>query len=275
MLEIAAGGTEFGSNLTLSGGTLLFKGAPLTVDGEVSFAAGTTTLVDLRSWEGQLTNGLTLAVLGSDVTGWTDGCLELIGMSDMELLFDDSTGSLTLQIAGAAPVAETITWLGAKGTVWQTGRAGWMNATTGYDAVFDKGSDVIFTQPGTVTIAGAVEPGSVIVAGDKTITFKADKLNPGRIVGEGSLTKRGNGRLTLNDGNTYSGGTFIEAGTVTAGGANSFGRGDITISGITFTSEPTLTPDPDTGLQLDLWVSDGAPYTINGLNIKYNGTGNT
>ncbi|MDO4750536.1 MAG: autotransporter-associated beta strand repeat-containing protein [Akkermansia sp.] len=231
VLEVATGGTEFGSDLTLAGGTLLFKGAPLTVDGEVSFTEGTTTLVDLRQWEGELTDGLTLAVLGSDVTGWTEDCLELIGMNDMSLGFDAATGTLTLQIEGQQPAAETITWLGAKKTVWQTGKAGWMNATTGHDAVFETGADVIFTQSGKVTIAGAVEPGSVIVAGDKNITFKSDKKNPGRIVGDTTLTKRGKGKLTLNDGNFYSGGTVIEAGTVVAGGASAFGRGDITISG--------------------------------------------
>ena len=233
VLEIAAGGTEFGSDLTLSGGTLLFKGAPLTVDGEVSFAAGTTTLVDLRQWEGLLVDGLTLAVLGKDITGWTEGCLELIGMSNMDLLFDAATGTITLQVESQKPIVEapTITWLGASKTVWQHGKAGWMNASTGYDAVYENGAAVIFTQSGTVTIAGAVAPGSVIVAGDKAITFKSDKANPGRIVGETSLTKRGNGKLTLNDGNTYTGGTIIEAGTVTAGGASSFGSGDIAISG--------------------------------------------
>ncbi len=231
VLEIAAGGTEFTSDLTLSGGTLLFRGAPLTVDGDVSFAEGTTTLVDLRSWEGQLTDGLTLAVLGSDVSGWFDGCMELIGMNNMSLAFDSATGSLTLQIAGAAPVVETITWLGAKGMVWQAGKAGWMNSATGFDSIFVNGSDVIFSQPGTVKIVGSVEIGSMIVAGDKAISFKADKLNPGRIEGDGSLIKRGLGKLTMNDGNTYTGGTVIEVGTLVAGGANSFGRGDITISG--------------------------------------------
>ena len=233
VLEIAPGGTAFGSDLTLAGGTLLFKGAPLTVDGEVSFAAGTTTLVDLRQWEGQLVDGLTLAVLGSGVDGWSDGCLELIGMSDMSLLFDSVTGTLTLQVESEQPIIEvpTITWLGAKNTVWQHGKAGWMNATTGYDAVYENGAEVIFTQSGAVTIAGAVAPGSIIVAGDKAIAFKSDKANPGRIVGETFLIKRGNGQLTLNDGNSYTGGTFIEAGTVVAGGAASFGSGAITISG--------------------------------------------
>ena len=109
VLEVEVGGTEFNSDLTLGGGTLLFKGAPLTVNGEVSFVDGTTTLVDLRSWEGQLTDGLTLAVLGSDVAGWTDACLELIGMSDMSLLFDSVTGTLTLQVESEQPVIEVPT----------------------------------------------------------------------------------------------------------------------------------------------------------------------
>ena len=40
---------------------------------------------------------------------------------------------------------------------------------------------------------------------------------------------------------------------------------------------PVVDPDPqpDTGLQLELWVSDPSLYATNGNNIKYNGAGNT
>ena len=34
-------------------------------------------------------------------------------------------------------------------------------------------------------------------------------------------------------------------------------------------------PNPDDGLQLELWSSDPSLYTVNGLNVKYNGLGNT
>ena len=40
-------------------------------------------------------------------------------------------------------------------------------------------------------------------------------------------------------------------------------------------AEDPLYVDPDDGLHLDLWISNPDLYTVNGLNIKYNGTGGT
>jgi autotransporter-associated beta strand protein len=76
----------------------------------------------------------------------------------------------------------------------------------------------------------------MLVDVEKSLSFKTnyDKKTgsySGAIVGSGCLVKRGKGVLTMNDGNTYSGGTIVENGTLKAGGASSFGTGDISLLG--------------------------------------------
>ncbi|NUP53909.1 MAG: phosphatase PAP2 family protein [Catenulispora sp.] len=50
------------------------------------------------------------------------------------------------------------------------------------------------------------------------------------IDGAGRLVKAGTGTLTLTGRNSYRGGTVIEAGTLVAGSAHAFGRGDVTVA---------------------------------------------
>lgn len=58
----------------------------------------------------------------------------------------------------------------------------------------------------------------------------------GIISGEGSITKNGAGTAILSGDNTYSGGTTLRAGTLTAGHNNAFGTGELTIRGGTLAS---------------------------------------
>ncbi|MDQ0956887.1 autotransporter-associated beta strand protein [Streptomyces sp. B4I13] len=51
------------------------------------------------------------------------------------------------------------------------------------------------------------------------------------IAGEGGLTKRGSGTLTLTGHNRYHGGTVVEAGVLVAGHANALGQGDVRLTG--------------------------------------------
>ncbi|SHH55171.1 phosphatase PAP2 family protein [Streptomyces sp. 3214.6] len=51
------------------------------------------------------------------------------------------------------------------------------------------------------------------------------------IEGEGSLTKRGSGTLTLTGHNRYHGGTVLEEGVLVAGHANALGQGDVRLAG--------------------------------------------
>ncbi|MFE0257563.1 phosphatase PAP2 family protein [Streptomyces sp. NPDC059010] len=60
------------------------------------------------------------------------------------------------------------------------------------------------------------------------------------IRGEGALTKRGTGTLTLTGHNRYRGGTVVEGGVLAAGSANALGQGDVRVVGGTLRADKVL-----------------------------------
>jgi len=80
---------------------------------------------------------------------------------------------------------------------------------------------------GTLTIGGAGQlgggayAGAIANSGSFNYTSSATQLFSGVISGSGSLTQAGTGTLTLNNANTYAGGTIIGSGTLTLGAAGS------------------------------------------------------
>ncbi|KPI31325.1 autotransporter-associated beta strand repeat protein [Actinobacteria bacterium OV320] len=57
------------------------------------------------------------------------------------------------------------------------------------------------------------------------------------IEGEGGLTKRGSGTLTLTGHNRFHGGTVLEEGVLVAGHANALGQGDVRLTGGTLRAD--------------------------------------
>ena len=96
----------------------------------------------------------------------------------------------------------------------------------------DKNTEVILTEKGNVTLEGKVNAGAITVNSDKNITFKSNKKKPGSLTGDGDLTKKGKGTLTLNDGNSsWTGDTYLLAGTIKVKGTTSLGKGDVYVKG--------------------------------------------
>ncbi|MBQ1960217.1 MAG: hypothetical protein II349_01680, partial [Akkermansia sp.] len=126
-----------------------------------------------------------------------------------------------------------LTWANDKKAVWREAAGGWQNGESFYQG------DHATIGDGTVTIEGVVKPSSILLNPTKSLTFKTkfDKktgLWSGAIDGEDitlTIAAGPKGKVTLNDGNTYTGETIIESGTVNVGGVDSFGESDITLSG--------------------------------------------
>src|SRR5690606_20167839 len=65
-----------------------------------------------------------------------------------------------------------------------------------------------------------------------TLTFDqsgVDATISNVITGDGSVAKSGTAGLTLTEANTYTGGTTINAGTLTVGNATALGTGNVTV----------------------------------------------
>jgi len=74
-----------------------------------------------------------------------------------------------------------------------------------------------------ITLSGANATLGISINGNLTMT--------GLLTGGGGLTKTDNGSLILPGGNSYVGGTFVNAGTLTLNSAGSAGTGSITLNG--------------------------------------------
>ena len=87
-------------------------------------------------------------------------------------------------------------------------------------------------------------------------------ITTGGISGSGiKLTKAGGGTLTLNVASTYSGGTFINIGTVNFNNADSLGSGNVTL-GTVSGGDATLTSTAAVGITNNITVASGSGGTL-------------
>ncbi|EFL36825.1 phosphoesterase [Streptomyces viridochromogenes DSM 40736] len=88
------------------------------------------------------------------------------------------------------------------------------------------------------------------------------------IEGEGGLTKRGTGTLTLTGHNRYHGGTVVADGTLVAASANALGEGDVQVTGGTLRADKVLrvrgsyVQEGESTLELLLRGSHGPALTV-------------
>ncbi|MDE6379761.1 MAG: autotransporter-associated beta strand repeat-containing protein [Muribaculaceae bacterium] len=142
--------------------------------------------------------------------------LILLGIEDMkkELIYEN--GRLYLDLSAYEP--GTKTWAGVEDAIWDLGASeAFTNADNGETDVFVPGDSVIFDDSAAYTdvvISGRLHPASVTFNNNyKDYTLSGE----GQIVGDAKLVKEGDGNLTISNINSYTGGTFINSGKLTAG----------------------------------------------------------
>lgn len=169
-----------------------------TADGASALPMGKYLIGEIKEVNGNLSD---LVLLGVD------------GMKK-ELVYED--GKLYVNLS--AYQSGNKTWVGGDSSKWDLDHsASFKNGETGKDDVFVPGDNVVFddTALGTdVVIDGRLQP--------SVVTFNNSKKNytlsgDGQIVGDAKLVKTGEGTLTVNNINSYTGGTYINGGKLVAG----------------------------------------------------------
>jgi len=146
--------------------------------------------------------------------------------------------SANSQEASATPSSTGIAglvWTGDASSAWNTTSVSWLNGVTPTN--YTDGDTVTFNDSAissTVTITNAVFPDYVLFA-NSSLNYVVTSV-AGGISGTTSLIKTNSAALTLNGTNAYSGGTFLEDGTLTVNNPTACGTGVIIIN------EGTLVP---------------------------------
>ncbi|MBD6190780.1 fibronectin-binding autotransporter adhesin ShdA [Salmonella enterica subsp. enterica serovar Enteritidis] len=231
-------GNDYGDT-EIDGGILAAKDAAALGTGDVTIAESATL-------------ALSQGTLDNNVTG--EGQIVKSG-SDELIVTGDNTYSGGTTISGGTLTADHADSLGtgavANSGVLQVGEGELENTLSGSGSLVKTGTGEL-TLSGDNTYSG----GTTITGGTLTADH-ADSLGSGDIdnsgvlkVGEGdlentlsgsgSLVKTGTGELTLSGGNSYSGGTTIIGGTLTADHADSLGTGAVANSGVLQVGEGEL-----------------------------------
>jgi autotransporter-associated beta strand protein len=200
--------SDFSGSVTVNAGILQIgpDGAAAALAPEATLGESSSVVLTGGALNLNYTGTQTVASLDFGSGSVADG---VYGSGDTALI----TGSGTLTVFTPPAVR---TWDGSTDTTWTapTDSTSWTAET------YNDGDFVSFleTGAGTVTISGAVAPGSVLVNSTADYTFSGDAIS-----GSTGLTKSGTSDLTLSSANTYTGVTTINEGVLTISNAASLG----------------------------------------------------
>ena len=179
-------------------------------------------------------------------------------ISSIVLTFGATSGNSVASIfavsaSGQAPVGNVV-WSGllpnsTPNGSWDTTTQNWQGPTSflsGDYAIFDD------TATGTTNVniqAGGISP-SAVTFNNNTLNYT---LSGGAIGAGATLTLNGTGSVTINEANTYTGGTTVNAGSLIVGSNGTLGTGPLAVN------------NTNTGGGSSVFVSFASPQTVGSL----------
>ncbi|EIN2931476.1 fibronectin-binding autotransporter adhesin ShdA [Salmonella enterica] len=223
-------GNDYGDT-EIDGGILAAKDAAALGTGDVTIAESATLALSQGTLDNNVTGGGQIVKSGNDeliVTGANNysGGTTISG-GTLTADHADSLGSDDIDNSGVLQVGEgeLENTLFGSGSLVKTGTG---ELTLSGDNTYSGGTTI---SDGTLTADHADSLGTGAVANSGVLQVGEGELE-NTLSGSGSLVKTGTGKLTLGGDNSYSGGTTITGGTLTADHADSLGTGAIANSGV-------------------------------------------
>ena len=166
---------------------------------------------------------------GFDASGFDFSNYSVSFSHDGSGLGSDTSG---IYFSWSAYTPLTAIWTGSLSNVWDVNTtANWKDSASQASAKFNQWDGVIFNDGAAntdVLISERITPAELEVdASTNSYTFSGE----GEISGTTSLVKKGSSTLSIENANSYEGGTQIEGGTISVKNMNALGIGKITTTG--------------------------------------------
>ena len=262
----SAGTLIISNNLTLNTPTLNFdlSSSPAGANDAILIQNSALTMSGLQTYNFNLVNNAlgagTYNLIGGASVSTANGVSftsNLPANARQNFSLQTPSSGVQLVVTGNAG---SLVWQGTNGGNWDlAATVNWLNGAAA-DKFYNL-DQVRFDDSaasGNVSIIGLVQPAAVLVTNNSV----AYAIGNGVLGGITSLTKNGPGMLTLNSSNSYSGGTFVNGGTLQL--VTSYyaaGTGPISLNGGTLFLNGVGTGNTVASVGTNMLQTYGQPYT--------------
>ena len=226
-------------------------------------------------WRSQ-TSGSGYTLVGNTAgTNFVDSGLAMNQTYYYVVTATNSFGSSAYSPEASATTQPEVKWTGAASVNWDSSTTNW--SVNGLPTAYQDGSSVWFDDTAlsntAINVSATVSPSIMVVSNSlKSYIFSGSDIS-----GIGSILKLGNGTLTLNSANTYSGGTTLSNGALIVNSSTALGSGPLTINGGTtfgFTGSIGYTIANNVNVAAAINIEVGAAGATEILSGNWSGSGN-